>query len=83
MNEIWFVYYNIIQFYNSQSAIHLSRHHGFHDKHIDVKFHLTIDILEKKILKVSTKCNPVNIGTITPHLHKFRDYLNLLNINTS
>lgn len=47
----------------------------------DVKFHFIIDILEKEIVKVSTKSNTVDIGTKKMPLYTFTDCLHLLSIN--
>lgn len=87
LDEIGFSGNDATVYSDSQSAIHLSRNPVFHDrtKHIDVKFHFIRDIIEKEIIKIekiSTKCNPADMGTKILPLYKFKDCLNLLNIIT-
>lgn len=87
LDEISFSGNNATVYSDSQSAIHFSRNPVFHNrtKHIDVKFHFIRDIIENEIIKmekISTKCNPTDMGTKILPLYKFRDCLNLLNVIT-
>ncbi|CAI9782829.1 unnamed protein product [Fraxinus pennsylvanica] len=87
LDEIGFSGNDATVYSDSQSAIYITRNPVFHDrtKYIDVKFHFIREIIEKEIIKIekiSTKCNPADMGTKILPLYKFRDCLNLLNIIT-
>ena len=72
-------------YYDSQSAIHLSKNTMFHErtKHIDVCLHFVRDIVSQgivKIEKISTLTNPADMLTKTIPVGKFEQALNLLNV---
>lgn len=51
---------------DNQSAVHLSKHHLFHErsKHIDVKLHFVREVIETgkvKVMKISTLDNPADM----------------------
>ncbi|GJV32729.1 retrovirus-related pol polyprotein from transposon TNT 1-94 [Tanacetum coccineum] len=70
---------------DNQSVIHLSRNHDFHErtKHINVRYHFIIEVLEAKtvkVLKVGTEHNVADALTnVIPGL-KLQHCLELLNV---
>ncbi|GKE52350.1 hypothetical protein Tco_1487506, partial [Tanacetum coccineum] len=70
---------------DNQGAIHLSQNHVFHErtKHINVRYHFIIEVLEAKtvkVLKVGTEHNaPDDLTKVVPGL-KFQHCLELLNV---
>uniref|UniRef100_A0A803P9H4 Polyprotein n=1 Tax=Cannabis sativa TaxID=3483 RepID=A0A803P9H4_CANSA len=72
-------------YYDSQSALCLSKNKVFHErmKHMDVRLHFIQDIISErkiKLLKVSTDDNPSNMFFKPLLTTKFRHYLNQLKI---
>jgi inosine-uridine nucleoside N-ribohydrolase len=63
-------------FYDSQSAIYLTKDQIFHErsKHIDVKYNYVRDMLSQckmMVCKISTHDNPADITTKLVHVAKF------------
>ncbi|XP_052203980.1 uncharacterized protein LOC127809258 [Diospyros lotus] len=61
-------HFKVVVFSDSQSAIHLSKNHVYHDrtKHVDVKYHYAKEMIANRtvgIQKVSTANNPTDMGT--------------------
>jgi hypothetical protein len=72
-------------FYDSQSAIYLTKDQMFHErsKHIDVKYHYVRDMLAQckmKVCKISTHDNPADITTKPVHVAMFELCSSLLRI---
>jgi hypothetical protein len=66
----------LTSFYDSQSAIYLTKDQMFHErsKHIDVKYHYVRDIVaqgKQKICKISTHDNPTDMMTKPVPVVKF------------
>lgn len=72
-------------FCDSQSTLHITKHHVFHDKskHIDVKFHFVRDIVDKGLIameNVSTHDNVANALTKVIPSSKFNYCLQLMGL---
>ncbi|XP_031263525.1 secreted RxLR effector protein 161-like [Pistacia vera] len=70
---------------DSQSAIHLSKNHVYHDrtKHVDVRFHFVRDLVAQGLIilkKVLTEDNPADMGTKIVTVAKFKHCLNQLSV---
>ncbi|GJV45103.1 retrotransposon protein, putative, ty1-copia subclass [Tanacetum coccineum] len=70
---------------DNQGAIHLSQNHVFHErtKHINVRYHFIIEVLEAKmdeVLKAGTKHNAADALTKMVHGHKLQHCLELLSV---
>ena len=68
---------------DSQSAVHLTKHHTFHNrsKHIDVKHYFVRDVVERgdvQIVKIPTEENQADALTKPLPVAKFRLCLNLV-----
>lgn len=73
---------------DNQGAIHLTKHHVFHErcKHIDIKLHFVRDVAEKeeiKVEKISTLDNQADMMTKSLPQAKFKHCLNLVNVMES
>ena len=85
LNELGFLEQEVVVYSDSQSAIHLSKNHVFHErsKHIQVKYHFIRDMISQKsfkLEKVPTKLNLSDMGTKVLPIGKFNTCKNLLNI---
>lgn len=72
-------------FCDNQSAIHLSKHQGYHErnKHIDVKLYFLRDMIEKGVIVVrnlDTAENPADCFTKDVPSGKFELFLNLIKL---
>ncbi|GJR70298.1 retrovirus-related pol polyprotein from transposon TNT 1-94 [Tanacetum coccineum] len=70
---------------DNQGTIHLSQNHVFHErtKHINVRYHFIIEVLEAKmdeVLKVGTKHNAADALTKMVPGHKLQHCLELLSV---
>ncbi|XP_031248099.1 secreted RxLR effector protein 161-like [Pistacia vera] len=70
-------------YFDSQSAIHLSKNPVYHEKtkHVDVRYHFVRDQITNRIIelkKVTTEENPADMGTKIVTTAKFKHCLNLL-----
>ena len=70
-------------YYDSQSAIHLTKDQMYHErtKHIKIKYHFIRDIIgEGKVLvrKINTKENPADMFTKSLPVYKFKQCLDLV-----
>ncbi|PHT38252.1 hypothetical protein CQW23_21825 [Capsicum baccatum] len=73
-------------FYNSQSAIFLTKDQMFHErtKHIDVRYHFVCEIIARGdivVSKISTHDNHVDMMTKTLPSAKFEHYLDLVSVS--
>lgn len=72
-------------FYDSQRAIHLTKHQVFHDrsKHIDVKLHFVRDVISDravKVDKIGTGETPADMFTKPILTANFKNGLDLVGI---
>ncbi|KAG8498115.1 hypothetical protein CXB51_006865 [Gossypium anomalum] len=73
-------------FYDSQSAIFLTKDQMFHErsKHIDVRYHFVRDIIARGdivVSKISTHENPADMMTKSLPITKFEHYLDLVGVH--
>ena len=76
---------NVKVFCDSQSAIHLAKNGGFHErtKHIDTRLHFIRDVIAQGdvvVEKIHTSKNPADFLTKSLPSNKFRECLELLKI---
>jgi ATP-binding cassette subfamily B (MDR/TAP) protein 1 len=81
--ELCGVDYCINLYYDSQSAIYLTKDHMFHErtKHIDIKYYFIRDVIEEgklKVCKISTYDNPADMMTKSIPVSKFKLCLRLV-----
>ena len=72
-------------FSDNQSAIHLTRNQGFHErtKHIDVRLHFIREVVNSqkvKVVKVHTDDNPADFITKPVTSVKFNKCMNLIGV---
>lgn len=84
--EFGHVQEKITIFCDNQSAIHLAKHQGYHErtKHIDVKLYFVRDLVEKgsiEVKKIATEVNPADCLTKALPTSKFKLSLGLISMN--
>lgn len=77
---------NVVIYSDSQSAIHLSKNHVYHERtrHVDIKFHYIRDLLANNVVtlnKIDTSDNPFDMGTKVVTNQKFRHCFKLLYVD--
>ena len=87
LTELQILKQDVILYSDSQSAIHLSKNHVFHERsnHIQVKYQFIRDMISQdvfKLKKIPTQLNPSDMGTKILPLSKFNICKSLLNIGS-
>lgn len=85
MNELGYSQEAIRIYFDSQSAIALSKNAVCHErtKHMQTKYHFVRDLIADgwvQVVKIATEYNPADIFTEVLHVGKFKGALDLLRV---